>query len=68
MHHSSVCVDLLSPVRSSEELVSTVKTPERVEFEVEGLEEETEEDQWEHNMSMSMCPDEPDEDSDSDLE
>ncbi|WAR07853.1 MICA3-like protein [Mya arenaria] len=49
---------------------------ERVEFELEGLEEETEEEQWEHNMSMSLCHDEDlgvedldqDEDSDSDLE
>ncbi|XP_052808865.1 protein-methionine sulfoxide oxidase mical3b-like isoform X2 [Mya arenaria] len=68
--------DMLSPVKNIDDLAESLKTPERVEFELEGLEEETEEEQWEHNMSMSLCHDEDlgvedldqDEDSDSDLE
>lgn len=71
---------MLSPVSSSEEFGSSLKTPERIEFEntIEGLQVETEEEQCELNMSMSLSRDgdigmemafEDEEDSDdSDLE
>lgn len=50
---------LLSPVTNTEDLSASLKTPERIEFEntIEGLQEETEEEQWEHNMSMSLSRD-----------
>lgn len=50
---------MLSPVSDTEDLVGSMKTPERIEFEntIEGLQEETEEEQWEHNMSMSLSRD-----------
>ena len=72
---------MLSPVSNAEDLVCSLKTPERIEFEntIEGLQEETEEEQWEHNMSMSLSRDgeldmemqydvEEDDSDDSDLE
>lgn len=70
---------MLSPVAPTDELAA-MKTPERIEFEntLEGLVEETEEEQYEHNLSMSLSrdgeleieiPQEAEEsDSDSDLE
>jgi hypothetical protein len=50
---------MLSPVSNPDDLVSSLKTPERIEFEntIEGLQEETEEEQCEHNMSMSLSRD-----------
>ncbi|XP_052241674.1 protein-methionine sulfoxide oxidase mical3b-like isoform X3 [Dreissena polymorpha] len=51
--------DLLSPVAITEDnsALSALKTPERIEFEntMEGLIEETEEEQYEHNLSMSLA-------------
>ncbi|XP_060606794.1 F-actin-monooxygenase MICAL3-like [Ruditapes philippinarum] len=51
--------EMLSPVSNPDDLVSSLKTPERIEFEntIEGLQEETEEEQCEHNMSMSLSRD-----------
>ncbi|XP_053396788.1 F-actin-monooxygenase MICAL3-like isoform X2 [Mercenaria mercenaria] len=72
--------EMLSPVSNTEDLNSSLKTPERIEFEntIEGLQEETEEEQWEHNMSMSLSRggelememqyDEDEDSDDSDLE
>lgn len=71
---------MLSPVANTEDMLPSLKTPERIDFvnTIEGLPEETEEEQWEHNMSMSLSRDgeldeemamEDEEDSDdSDLE
>lgn len=74
-------LDLLSPVANIDDLAASLKTPERIEFEntLEGLVEETEEEQYEHNLSMSLSRDEgdlememeqegEDSESDSDLE
>ncbi|KAL4232988.1 [F-actin]-monooxygenase mical3 [Mactra antiquata] len=73
--------EMLSPVSNNEDILPSLKTPERIDFvnTIEGLPEETEEEQWEHNMSMSLSRDgelneeleimEDEEDSDdSDLE
>jgi len=72
---------LLSPIANIDDLLASASTPERIEFEntLEGLVEETEEEQYEHNLSMSLSRDgqldiemepevEDDSDSDSDLE
>ena len=68
---------LTPPNASIDDLNSSLKTPERIEFEntIEGLPEETEEEQWEQNLRASMSADsiygddDQDEDwSDSDLE
>ena len=51
---------MLSPVENTDALDQSLKTPERIEFEntIEGLPEETEEEQYEHNISMSLTRDE----------
>ncbi|KAL5010476.1 hypothetical protein ScPMuIL_012781 [Solemya velum] len=66
---------LASPLALPEELYEKAqKTPERIEFEnsIEGLPEESEDEQLEHNLRASMSSDTLtsllDEDSDSDLE
>ena len=64
-------------IANIDDLNSSLKTPERIEFEntIEGLPEETEEEQWEMNLRASISVDsiiddnEGEEDwSDSDLE
>ena len=72
-------LETLSPVANTDEvMLGSLKTPERIEFEntIEGLPEETEEEQWQHNRSMSLAHDddymsapepmEEDDDEDSD--
>ena len=65
------------PNANTEDLTGSLKTPERIEFEntIEGLPEETEEEQWIQNLRASISvdsilnDDDGDEDSsDSDLE